>query len=173
MGVGAKRDSEGTSKTEIGQLQVTLAINEQVLRLQITVEDTVTVAVADTLAQLAHELLDDCVAKTQAVEIGTSTLGKGLAATTVSDGERLHVLLQVAVEELEDEVQLVTVGMDNVEQAHNVGIAHLLEEGNLADGGRGNALILGFKTDLLECDDSATVGKVARLVDDTVGTCIG
>ena len=104
MGVGAKRDSEGTSKTEIGQLQVALTINEQVLRLQIAVKNTVTVAVADTLAQLAHELLDDSVAKTQTIEIGAGTLGESLATTTVSDGERLHVFLQVAVKELEDEV---------------------------------------------------------------------
>ena len=66
----------------------------------------------------------------------------------------------------------MTVGMDNVEQSHNVGITHLLEEGNLADGGGGNALILGLKTNLLERDNSAIVGKVSRLVDNTVGTCI-
>lgn len=99
-------------------------------------------------------------------------LGQGLAATTLADGERLHVLLQIEVQVLEDEVQLVAVGVDDVVEADNVRVVHFFEERNLADGGRGHTLILGLQTDLLEGND-ALVGsaEVEGLVDDTVSTC--
>ena len=58
VSVGAERDAEGASETEIGQLQVTLLVDEQVLRLQVTVEDAVGVAVASAFEQLKGKLLD-------------------------------------------------------------------------------------------------------------------
>lgn len=129
------------------------------------------VAVSNTFTELAHELLDDGVAEAQAMQLGTSALGKRLAATTIADGKSLHVLLQIEIEELEDQVELVAVGMNDVEEAHNVGVAHLLEERNFANGGGGNAFIFSLETDLFECDNPAAVGKIARLVDNTVSTC--
>jgi hypothetical protein len=39
MCVCAKGNPEGTRQTEISQLQVTFSIDEQILRLQITVEN--------------------------------------------------------------------------------------------------------------------------------------
>lgn len=58
MGVGAERNTEGASQTEIGQLQVALLVDEQVLWLQVTVQDAVGVAVARALEELKSELLD-------------------------------------------------------------------------------------------------------------------
>ena len=58
VGVSAKWDTKGASKTEISQLQVALFVDEQVLRLEVTVEDTVSMAVAGTLEELEGELLD-------------------------------------------------------------------------------------------------------------------
>lgn len=52
----------------------------------------------------------------------------------------------------------MSFGVDNVKQSYDVGVAHLLEQGDFADGGAGYTLVLGFETDLLQCDDSATVG---------------
>jgi hypothetical protein len=65
----------------------------------------------------------------------------------------------------------VTVGVYDVEEADDVRVVHLLEEGDLADGGGGDALIFGFKTDLLEGDNALVLGgEVARLVDNSVSS---
>jgi hypothetical protein len=82
------------------------------------------------------------------------TLGQRLAATTLTDGKSLHVLLQIHVQVLEDEVKLVAIGVNNVEQAHDVGIIHFFKERDLADRSGRNALIFGFKADLLERNDT-------------------
>lgn len=129
------------------------------------------VAVSDALAKLAHELLDDILAQSQVVQAGACTFGQGLTPTSIADGKSLHVLLQIKVEELEDKVQLmalVAVGVDNVEETHNVGVAHLLEQGDFADGGGGNTLIFGFEADLFERNNAPVVEQVAGLVDDTI-----
>ena len=76
-------------------------------------------------------------------------LRKRLPPPALAHRQRLHVLLQVQVQVLEHEVQLMTVGVHNVEQTDDVRVDHLLEEGNLADGGGGDAFVFGFETDLL------------------------
>jgi hypothetical protein len=58
--------------------------------------------------------------------------------------------------------------VDNIEQADNVGVSQFLEEGYFADGSAGNTFVFGLEANLLEGDDAAAVGKVSRLVDDTV-----
>ena len=100
-------------------------------------------------------------------------LGEWLASATLRDGEGFHVLLQVQIQELEDQIEFVAVGVHDVEEADDVGIAHLFEEGDLADGGGGDAFIFGFQADLLEGDD-ALVGsrQVAGFVDHPVRACI-
>lgn len=170
MGVGAQRHTKGTGKTEIRKLQVSLSINEQVLRLEIAVKDAAAVAVLDAIAELAHELFDHGVAETKTSEINGGALGQSLAATAITDWQSLHVLLQIEIEEFENEVELVAIGMDNVEEADNVGIAHLLEQRDLADGSAWHTLILSLEADLLESNDAAVVGKVAGFVDDTIGS---
>lgn len=67
----------------------------------------------------------------------------------------VHVAFQVEVEEFKDEVKL-GVGVDDVEEAHDVLVLHFFEEGNLADRGGGDALVLLLETDLLEGDDLAS-----------------
>jgi hypothetical protein len=65
----------------------------------------------------------------------------------------------------------VAVGVHNVQQADNVGVVHLLEQRDLANGGRGNALIFGFEANLLECDNALVLCcEVAGLVDNSVGS---
>lgn len=59
MGVCTQRHTKGSRKTEIRKLQVALLIDEQVLRLEITVQYAMTMAVSYTFDQLCHELLDD------------------------------------------------------------------------------------------------------------------
>jgi hypothetical protein len=189
--VGTERDTECAGQAEIRQLQVALLVDEQVLRFEVTVQDAVGVAVAGSLEELEREFLDlkscqhlNCrdfhighayhVRAQTHVSLATvhDTLRQRLAATTLAHGQCLHVLLQIQVQVLEDEVELVAVGVDDVEEADNVWVVHFLEQRNLADGGRRNALILGLETDLLQRND-ALVGsaQVESLVDDTVRTC--
>ena len=170
VGVGAQGDAEGAGETKIGKLQVAVAVDEQILGLEVAVKHTMAVAVANTVAQLAHELSDDSIAQAQPAQRGAGSLWQGFAATAIGDRERLHVLLQIEVEKLKDKVQFVAVGVDNVEEADNVGVAHLLEQGDLADGSRGNALILSLEADLLERNNATIVEQVARLVYNTVGS---
>jgi len=58
VSVSAERNTKGAGQTKIGQLQVALLVDEQVLRLEITVKNAVGVAVARALEELKSELLD-------------------------------------------------------------------------------------------------------------------
>lgn len=167
MSVCAERDTKGSRKTKIGQLQVTLPVNEQVLGLQIPVQDAVAVTVADTLNQLCHELFYHSVAQTQVCH--HRPIRESLATATLADRQSLHVFLEIEVEEFHDKVEFVAVDMDKVQQLDNVGILHLLEKRDLADGGTGNALILGLETNLLQGHNSIGVVEFTGLVDHTVG----
>jgi len=171
VGVGAKGDAEGAGETEIGELEVSILVNKKVLGLEVAVKNTVGVAVADAVAELPHELLDDRWAEAEAGEVLGGAVRESLATAAILDGEGLHVLLEVEVEELEDEVELVAVGVDDIEEADDVWVLELLEEGDLANGGGGDAFIFGLETNLLQGNDAAAIEEVAGLVDDTVGTC--
>lgn len=117
----------------------------------------------------AHHIRAQAHVSTTSVQ---DTLRQSLATPTLADRQSLHVLLQIQVEVLHDEVELVAVGMNNVEEAHDVRIFHFLEQRDFADGGGRDTLVLSLKTDLLE-GDNALVGRaeIAGLVDDTVRTC--
>ena len=99
----------------------------------------------------------------------------------------LHVAFEVDVEELEDEVELLLDVHDVHQPAFlsatrkrgegrgrgapdDVGVLELLEEADLADRGRGHALVLRLEADLLERDDLVGV-HVARFVHDAVCAC--
>jgi hypothetical protein len=62
MCVCAEWDTERTSKTEVSNLQVALIVDEQILRLQVSVQDAMRVTVLDAGYKLQHELLDNCLA---------------------------------------------------------------------------------------------------------------
>ena len=171
VGIRPQRHTKSAGKTKIRQLEVAVLINQQVLGLQIAVQDAMGVAVAHPLAQLHHELLDHVRVHDQLLTSQARALWQSLASATIADWQRLHVLLQIEVEELEDEVELVAVGVHDVQQADDVGVVHLLEQRDLANGGRRDALILGFEADLLERDDALVLCcEVAGLVDNSVGS---
>jgi hypothetical protein len=104
VGVCSQRDTESAGQTEIRQLEVAVFINQEVLRLEVTVQNSVGMAVLDALAQLHHELLHHLVVHAQALARQTGALRQRLASATLADWQRLHVLLQIQVKELEDEV---------------------------------------------------------------------
>lgn len=104
VGVCAQRNTKGAGKTEIGELEVALLVNEEVLGLEIAVQDAVGVAVLDAIAKLEHELADDLVTETEVHQMRRRALGQGLASTTIAHRKSLHILLEIEVEELKDEV---------------------------------------------------------------------
>jgi hypothetical protein len=58
MGVALDWDAEGAPKAKVSNLQALLGIvHQQILRLQVTVHDSMFVAVRHTLDQLVHEAL--------------------------------------------------------------------------------------------------------------------
>lgn len=58
VSIGTERDTECAGETKITNLEVAVAVDEEVLWLEIAVEDSVRVAVFDTLEELECELLD-------------------------------------------------------------------------------------------------------------------
>lgn len=80
--------------------------------------------------------------------------------------DAFHVLLEVLVEELKDEVQLA-VGLDAVLELDDVVVLELAEEADLPKGRGGDALILDLEADALQGDD-LIVGPVPGLVDHAV-----
>jgi hypothetical protein len=57
VSVGPERDSERPSETEIGELEVSVLVDEQVLRLEISMQDSVSVAIVEAFDQLKGESL--------------------------------------------------------------------------------------------------------------------
>lgn len=95
------RDSESSGQTEIRKLKDTLPVDQQVLGLQISVENLMLMALADTCKQLPHEDLD--------LE-GFELVRRGI-----------NEFLQILVEVFEHQRQLL-VSMEHVDQAHDVGV---------------------------------------------------
>jgi hypothetical protein len=63
--VCAQRDTERARETEIGELKVEVVVDEEVLRLQVAVQNAVSMAVTHALGQLHHELLHHGVVHAQ------------------------------------------------------------------------------------------------------------
>lgn len=64
----------------------------------------------------------------------------------------------------------MTVGVNNIQEADDVWVVKFSQDGNLADGGTGNALVFSLETDLFEGDDAAIVAEIAGFVDNTIST---
>lgn len=144
VGEGVDGDAEGARQPKVAELERALPVDKQVLRFQISVEDSILVAEVDAPQQLVHEGLD----------------GGGLQRTPVAVG--VHVLLQVAVHKLEDEHELV-LGVDDVVEGDYVLVFQLLHERNLADRGRRRAFFR-VEMDFLESDELTRL-TVASLED--------
>lgn len=68
MSISSERDTKGSGKTKIGQFEVTILVNEQVLGLQVTVKHAVRVAISHTVAKLIHEFSNDHIIETQCLQ---------------------------------------------------------------------------------------------------------
>lgn len=112
--VGTQGNTKGACKPKVCQLQIARLIDEQVLRLEISVEDTMSVAIVNSTKQLICEFLQ-WVWRHRQNRASVRENGD-LPETTHSDNlwshafrcarHYIHVFLQVEVEEFEDEVQL-------------------------------------------------------------------
>lgn len=130
-------------------------------------QDTVAVAVSDSFHQLGHKLLDHGISQAH-VFPHRSTVWKGLSASTFAHWKSLHVFLKVEIQEFENEVKLVTIGVHNVEEADDVGVVHLLEQRNLTNSCARDTFIFRFQANLLQGNNTAGVGEFAGFVDNTV-----
>lgn len=109
-------NSRGSSESEVSELENVLFVDEQVLRLEVTMEDLPFMAVSDAFQQLIGKTLHDARVKTL------------LLAETV------HVLLEVVVEKFEDKDELA-ISVDDLSERNDVRVCKLLEDGDLSDGG--------------------------------------
>ena len=91
-------------------------------------------AVADSFEKLIREALDD----------------HGVHAFFFA--EVVHVFLEIVLEILKDEDKFF-IGVDNLTQRDDVDVVELLQDRDLADGGRGNALLLRLQPNFLEGED--------------------
>jgi hypothetical protein len=69
VSVCAQRHAKSAGKTEIGEFEVTLLVDQKVLWLEITVKDAVGMAVLDTVAKLVHEFANNHVAETKMLQV--------------------------------------------------------------------------------------------------------
>lgn len=58
MSVGPEGDTKRSSETKVGELEVSIPVDEQILGLEISVEDSVGVAVVETFDKLKGEALN-------------------------------------------------------------------------------------------------------------------
>lgn len=150
-----------------------MAVNEQVLGLQVAVEDAAHVAKLDALAELFHPLLNHVGAEAEGAQSVAGVFREGLAAAALLLGQAFHELLEIHVEKFKDQIELMAVGVYNIEQTDYVLVLHLLQQRNLADGGRRDTLIIGFEANFLQSDYFPLVGKIPSLVDNTISSCNG
>lgn len=114
MGVCLNRESEGPGKSEISELNVvSLSVDEQVLRLEITMENSMLVQVDECEQDLVQEEL--CL-----------LFGEWLIALL------LHVFLQVELQILKDQVQLVLT-VDDLLKLYYIWVSESLQQTDLSD----------------------------------------
>jgi hypothetical protein len=129
-------------EAEVGDLEVTALVDEEILGLEVAVEDAVGVAEADD----GDELLE------------VPARGVLLEAALGDAREELP-----AADELHGEVDLGPGGHD-LEEADDVGVAHAVEDGDLALDVRDEAVAQGLLVEHLDGDGLVGVVDVASVV---------
>lgn len=114
MRIRPQRDPKRPRQPKIRKLEIPLPVNQQILRLQIPMQHPMAVTIPHPLAQLTHKLLHHLIPQPQPAHLGPRALRQRLAAATFTDRQRFHVFLQITVQEFEDEVQFVAVGVHDV-----------------------------------------------------------
>lgn len=163
MSIALERNSKSATKPKISNLEnPLLLIKQKILRLEIAVENTVTMTMRNTHTELKQKTLNQ--SRRKRPRVWPFAVG-------------IDVFLEIGVEVLEDEVEegfrrrrrvvgggggvvvVVFGGFVDVldfEEADDVdGLGEHLEEGDFAEGGRRDAFFVHLETGFLESDDLA------------------
>jgi hypothetical protein len=123
VSVAPQRDTKGTCKTKVGQFQGAVLVNEEVLGFQVPVQDPARVAVIKAFNQLVEIALQgrsrgmsDNVSAGRIGQVTNIVPHLDEVRRQAGGGCRVHVLFQIQIQKLENEVQLGII-MDNVFQA--------------------------------------------------------
>lgn len=147
--VGFYRHAECSGEAEVSELdRLPILTDQQVLRLQVPVEYPVRVE--------EHEGLQDLVRETLRL------------LRWQSRPLLLHILLEVILEVLEHQVELL-LRKQHFLELYDVRVFEVLEEGNFPNSRTWDAIILLFKSNLLNCYDFVCF-CVLCLVYDTIGS---
>ena len=135
-------DTERSGETKVSNLQLSLFVDQQVLWLQITMEDSIFVTEGRALEKLIHEAAHCC----------------GIKSATFA--VHVHVLLEISVAIFEDKNKL-GLSVDNIIESDNVDMLQLLHQRDFTDRSRRGSF-LGIEMNLLEgnnlvCGSRATL----------------
>lgn len=111
-------DAEGAGETEVTDLELSAAVDQQILRLQVAVEYPVRVAEGDTLGSAPRPHTSTHVQQL----VGEVLDGVEREGATIS--VRVHVALEVLLAVLENEDEL-GLGVNDVVEADNVDVLEL------------------------------------------------
>lgn len=141
VGEGVDGNAKGSSETEIGEFELPLVVDEEILGFEVAVQDAVLMAKCDTLEELVHEGFDRHVIE--------------LTALTA----RVHEFLEIFVHVLKDEHELV-LSVDDVVEGDDVFMLELFHERDFANGG-GRCAFFAVEVDFFEGDEFAGLAVAA------------
>lgn len=129
------------------------------MRLEVPMEDTVRVAESDATEDLLHERLDH-------------GLGQSDALVDVVAGLILvHEGLEIVRHELEHQIQSAGLGLDDVEELHDVGVVQFAKERDFANDVAGNTALGRLISERDALDGNLLVGcRPTTAVDHAVRT---
>ncbi len=141
FGVGVEGDVEGTSETEIGDLDNTFVFGDKdVLGFEVAMDDALGVADGHSLKQLVHDPLE-------------------LLAVEGSEAA-VEELLEILVDVLKDEQQFLLT-RDYVVECDDVGVLNFSQKRNLSDRDGGNTFLSALLNNLLHCNRVSSLQIVA------------
>ena len=141
MGHGVLGVGEGAGEAEVGEFDFAFGGDEEVVGFDVAVEDGVGVDVEDGAEEHAHPGFD--------------------VGGTVGDGGVFYEFFEVAVwEVLDDHVDVLVFGGEDVEEGDDGGVRDLLQVLDLADGVdvEAFALLGGLDFEFLDGDEDGRVG---------------
>ena len=132
MGEWSNGRTKCPSQSKIGEFEATISSNEKILRFQISVHDSTSMAKGKTTTALEEVGFDEHWVK--------------------ESGARLHVLFEVLVEEFKDEVKF-SIFLDTVLEFHDIFMAEFPQETDFTKSSRRDSLVFDFEADALERND--------------------
>lgn len=152
-GHDAVRVGKGAGETEIGQFDLAVGGDEQVVGLDIAVQDVVLVAEPDGATEHAHPGFD---------------VGRAVADAFIVADKHFQV---AEGQVLEDQADVLVLGREDGQEGDDIGVGEFLEVFEFADGiGREPLGIFLLLLDFLDGDELGGVGAGVAQIDDGVGT---